>query len=82
MAQWKHTSELSMQFAENSAKNARFHISKQKIIKYHIFKDFPKISPFTISIWCGQKEPINIKEYLKSFVDELNDNLLNGIRMN
>lgn len=46
-----------------------------------LFTDFPNISPFVISIWCGKKKPRNIDEFLSPFVSELNHLLQNGINL-
>lgn len=51
-------------------------------IEYDIFTDFPKISPFTISVWCGAKKPKPVNEYLAPFVEELNSLIEHGIDVN
>lgn len=41
--------------------------------------DFPRLEPIVISIWCGESKPNNISDYLRSFVDELQEIMENGI---
>ena len=45
--------------------------------KLHSRSDFNKA--FVVSVWCGQGKPSSIELYLKSFVEELNNLLVNRI---
>lgn len=42
----------------------------------------PHLQPMIVSIWCGRSKPNNLTEYLRQFVDELNDMLEHGIIVN
>lgn len=46
----------------------------------HVILDMPEIHPMIVAIWCGfSSKPTQLNEYLRPFVDELNDLLENGI---
>ena len=47
--------------------------------KIHVKNEVTK--PFVTSVWCGTGKPNSIQLYLKSFVEELNDLLENGINI-
>lgn len=42
----------------------------------------PHVQPITIAIWCGNNKPFNLNAYLKQFVEELKEIVLNGIKIN
>lgn len=41
-----------------------------------------EIKPMVVSIWCGDKKPNNLCEFLQPLVEELNMILRNGISIN
>lgn len=42
----------------------------------------PEVKPIVVSIWCGNKKPNNLNQYLRPFVDEMKYLLQNGIEIN
>lgn len=42
--------------------------------------NMPNISPMVIAIYCGDCKPPSVEEFLREFVNELNEILKNGIR--
>lgn len=42
----------------------------------------PEISPIIVAIFCGDTKPPSVEEYLRQFVNELNEVLLHGIQIN
>lgn len=50
-------------------------------IRSQFFLDFPRIRPIVIAIWCGEGKCV-LNEYLAQFVEELNQLLRTGIKIN
>lgn len=46
------------------------------------FAELPKSPPEVVGIYCGQGKPKDIESYLRQFVDETNDLILNGLIQN
>lgn len=42
----------------------------------------PQVRPMVISIWCGASKPTALSEYLRPFVNELNDLIENDFTLN
>lgn len=49
---------------------------------YDFLIGFPLIKPFIVAIWYGQGKPQPVNDFLLPFVNELNDVLRSGIRIN
>lgn len=50
-------------------------------ILFHIV-EMPTPKPMPIAIFCGQSKPTNLEEFLRPFVDELQDIMTNGVLVN
>lgn len=44
--------------------------------------DNPVVKPFIISVWYGEGKPTPVNDFLRAFVHELNDLIVNGIVIN
>lgn len=51
-------------------------------IFYNRITEIPKVQPMIVAIWCGCEKPKSLNEYLREFVTELNDVIINGIMLN
>lgn len=43
-------------------------------------KEYPMVAPFIAGIWCGESKP-PCKEYLKPFISEMKELLVNGLNI-
>lgn len=50
------------------------------IIKF--VQGLPQIKPIVVSVWCGESKPNDLNEYLRSFVNEMECLLSNGLTIN
>lgn len=47
-----------------------------------IIEGMPDIRPMVIGIWCGIRQPNDLNEFLQPFVDDIDNAIRNGIKIN
>ncbi|CAH1107023.1 unnamed protein product [Psylliodes chrysocephalus] len=80
---------LKKQFLKDSVIKLIFNIDGLPLFKSSCTQMWPilcrvynssyKLSPFPVALYCGTTKPKNINNYLKDFISEINELVLNGI---